>query len=64
MPKMKTVKSAAKRFTKTASGKVKRGKAFATHIMKNKSSKRKRGFRKADYLFTGDAKNILTMIIK
>lgn len=64
MPKMKTVKSAAKRFSLTASGKVKRGKAFATHLMKNKSSKKRRGFRRSEMVFAGDAKNIKKMIIK
>ena len=42
MPKMKTKKGAAKRFRLTASGKVKRSKAFKRHILTTKSTKRKR----------------------
>jgi large subunit ribosomal protein L35 len=42
MPKMKTHKGAAKRFKKTASGKIKRGKAFKRHILTSKDTKRKR----------------------
>jgi large subunit ribosomal protein L35 len=62
MPKMKTVKSAVKRFTKTASGKVKRNKAFANHILKKKTTKRKRNLRHATYLKSADEKRILKMI--
>lgn len=47
MPKMKTHRGAAKRFKITAGGKVKRSKAFASHILTKKTAKRKRGFRKA-----------------
>lgn len=42
MPKLKTHKGAAKRFRKTASGKIKRGHAFMRHILTSKSSKSKR----------------------
>jgi large subunit ribosomal protein L35 len=42
MPKLKTHKGAAKRFKKTASGKVIRHHAFARHILTSKSRKRKR----------------------
>lgn len=42
MPKMKTKKGAAKRFRMSASGKVKRSKAFKRHILTTKSTKRKR----------------------
>ena len=42
MPKLKTHKGAAKRFKKTASGKVKRRHAFARHILTSKSRTRKR----------------------
>ncbi len=42
MPKLKTHKGAAKRFKKTASGKIKRGKAFKRHILTSKDTKRKR----------------------
>ena len=42
MPKLKTHKGAAKRFRKTATGKVKRFSAFKRHILTSKSTKRKR----------------------
>ena len=45
MPKMKTKKAAAKRFKKTASGQLKRMKAFKSHILTKKSTKRKRNLR-------------------
>ena len=47
MPKMKTRRSAAKRFKATASGEFKRGKAFRSHILEHKSPTRKRNLRKA-----------------
>jgi large subunit ribosomal protein L35 len=47
MPKVKTNRSAAKRFTKTKSGKIKRKMAFARHLLTGKSQKRKRKLRKA-----------------
>ncbi len=62
MPKMKSVKAASKRFTRTASGKIKRNKAFATHILKKKSTKRKRNYRRSKVLTSADSKRIKTMI--
>jgi large subunit ribosomal protein L35 len=47
MPKMKSQSGAKKRFRKTASGKYKRMKAFRSHILSSKSSKRKRHLRKS-----------------
>ena len=47
MPKLKTNKAASKRFKATASGKLKRKKAGLRHILGKKSTKRKRGLRKA-----------------
>jgi len=46
MPKMKTNRSAAKRFHKTGTGKLKRNKAYKSHILTKKSTKRKRNLRK------------------
>ena len=46
MPKMKTHKGAKKRFTLTASGKVRRLKAYKSHILTKKSAKRKRNLRR------------------
>ena len=62
MPKMKSVKAASKRFRKTASGKIKRNKAFASHILKKKSTKRKRNYRRATFLKSADNKRIKEMI--
>jgi len=45
MPKLKTHRGAAKRFTRTASGKFKRSKAFKQHILTSKSTSRKRKLR-------------------
>ena len=56
MPKMKTHKGAAKRFRKTGSGKLKRGKAYRSHILTKKSSKRKRNLRKTGYVSTTQEK--------
>ncbi|HMO04774.1 MAG TPA: 50S ribosomal protein L35 [Kiritimatiellia bacterium] len=46
MPKKKTKKSVAKRFKKTASGRVKRGKVGRRHLLGSKSRSRKRNLRK------------------
>ncbi|MFI5299047.1 MAG: 50S ribosomal protein L35 [Polyangiales bacterium] len=48
MPKMKTNRAAAKRFKVTGSGRVKRSKAGANHMMQEKSRKRVRRLRKND----------------
>ncbi len=45
MPKMKTNRSAAKRFKKTGSGKFKRHRAYKSHILTKKKTKRKRRLR-------------------
>ncbi len=47
MPKMKTNRGAAKRFKATGSGKIRRSKAFSSHILTKKSTKRKRNLRKS-----------------
>ncbi|MDR3038203.1 MAG: 50S ribosomal protein L35 [Candidatus Adiutrix sp.] len=54
MPKMKTNRSAAKRFKTTAGGKVKRSRAYARHILTTKSTKRKRGLRRATAASSAD----------
>ena len=46
MPKMKSSKSAAKRFKKTGTGLLVRNKAYKSHILTKKSTKRKRNLRK------------------
>lgn len=55
---MKTHRGAAKRFKLTKKGKVKRSKAFTSHILTKKSQKRKRNLRKAGLLAKGDAQTI------
>ncbi len=63
MPKMKTHKGAKKRFKITGSGKVKRLRAFKSHILTKKSSKRKRRLRRATVITTrGEAKNIKRLL--
>ena len=54
MPKMKTNRSAAKRFQKTGSGKFRRRKAYTSHILTKKSPKRKRNLRKATLVSKAD----------
>lgn len=46
MPKIKTHRGAAKRFSLTKNGKIKRGKAYKSHILTKKTTKRLRGLRK------------------
>ena len=58
MPKLKTKKSAAKRFKKTGTGELKRNKAYKSHILTKKAQKRKRGLRKATTLTSADLKRI------
>ena len=55
MPKVKTKRAAAKRFTKTGSGQLKRSKAFKNHILTKKSTKRKRNLRKATVMDSANA---------
>ncbi len=62
MPKLKTKRGAAKRFGMTKSGKIKRRKACASHILTKKSSKRKRGLRKADTVSKADKRAIRLLI--
>jgi len=63
MPKMKTRRSAAKRFKLTGSGKVKRNKAYFAHILTKKSSKRKRNLGQSGIAAAADEKRIKTMIV-
>lgn len=58
MPKMKTHRGAAKRFKKTGTGKIKRAKAFKSHILTKKSAKRKRNLRKAAVTDATNVKNM------
>ena len=61
--KMKTHKGAAKRFKVTGSGKVKRMKAYKSHILTKKSPKRKRNLRRPTTVATtGDTKRMKRLI--
>ncbi len=62
MPKMKTHRGAAKRVKKTAGGKLKRMKAFKSHILTKKTRKRKRRLRKADLVSKQDARKLARML--
>jgi len=50
MPKIKTHRGAAKRFKITGTGKIKRKKAYKSHLLTGKSSKRTRRLRKAELI--------------
>jgi len=62
MPKIKTHRGAAKRFKLTATGKVKRSKAYASHILTKKTTKRKRSLRKAALVEPANLKEIKRLI--
>ena len=62
MPKMKTNRGAAKRFRKTAKGKLKRKKAYTSHILTKKTSKRKRNLRKSSLVHKADEKRIKRLL--
>jgi large subunit ribosomal protein L35 len=63
MPKMKSNRAAKKRFKVTASGKLKREKAYKSHILTKKSSKRKRKLRTPTLVSNGDSKRVKRMIL-
>lgn len=54
MPKLKTNRSAAKRLRLTASGKLKRNKAYKSHILTKKDTKRKRRLRQGTLVHEAD----------
>ena len=58
MPKMKTHSGSKKRFRRSGTGKIMRAKAYKSHILTKKSTKRKRGFRQGTELSAADAKVI------
>ena len=58
MPKVKTKKAAAKRFKKTGTGELKRMKAYKSHILTKKTTKRKRNLRHSTLT---DSTNVKTM---
>jgi len=62
MPKMKTKKTAAKRFKKTATGKLKFSHMGGSHILSNKNRKQKRKLRSQDIVDKADMKRITQFI--
>ncbi|HSV75839.1 MAG TPA: 50S ribosomal protein L35 [Bacteroidales bacterium] len=62
MPKMKSKSGAKKRFTLTASGRVKRKHAYKSHILTKKSTKRKRNLTNTTLVSPSDEKNVKAML--
>ncbi len=62
MPKIKTNRGAAKRFRKTGTGKIRRNKAFHSHILTKKSANRKRNLRGTALVHSADEKNVSRLI--
>jgi len=62
MPKIKTNRGAAKRFKTTGSGKIVRNKAFSSHIITKKSTKRKRNLRKSGLVDSTNLKQVAKLI--
>lgn len=62
MPKMKTHRGAAKRFKRTASGKLARNRAFRSHLLEHKSPRRKRNLEGGDVVAPEDAKRMRRLL--
>ncbi len=62
MPKMKTHRGAAKRVKRTSTGKLKRMRAFKSHILTKKDRKRKRRLRSSTFVSAADSKRINRML--
>ncbi|MBP3816214.1 MAG: 50S ribosomal protein L35 [Firmicutes bacterium] len=62
--KMKSHRGACKRLRLTGSGKIKRNKAYKSHILTKKAPKRKRGLRKATIVTSADHKRMLRSMAK
>lgn len=62
MPKTKTKRGAAKRFKFTASGKVKRSRAYLRHILTSKTRKQKRRLGKPAIVAAPDEKSVRRML--
>ena len=64
MPKMKTHKGAKKRFSLTSKGKVRRLKAYKSHILTKKTSKRKRDLRRATIVATNGEVRMIKRLLQ
>ena len=62
MPKVKTVKSAAKRFKRTKDGKFKRSKSFRGHLKTSKTAKRRRNLRRGQIVSASDHQRVSRML--
>ena len=62
MPKMKTHSGAKKRFSKTATGKLRGRHAFSSHILEKKSPKRKRHFKEPVAIAKPDVKRVRKLL--
>jgi large subunit ribosomal protein L35 len=62
MPKIKTNRGAAKRFSKTGTGKIVRYKAFSSHILTKKTTKRKRNLRKSTLVDSTNVRQVARLI--
>ncbi|MFB2837744.1 50S ribosomal protein L35 [Floridanema evergladense] len=62
MPKVKTRRSAAKRFRTTGSGKIVRRRAFKNHLLHHKTAKRKRDLSKLTLVDERDEDNVRLML--
>ncbi len=62
MPKMKTNRGAAKRFRATGGGRIRRNKAYSSHILTKKSTKRKRNLRKSGLISEADTRAVKRML--
>jgi large subunit ribosomal protein L35 len=60
--KLKTNRSAAKRFSLTGTGKVKRNKAYASHLLSSKTTKRKRNLRKSTLVDSANLSGVKRML--
>jgi large subunit ribosomal protein L35 len=62
MPKLKTHRGAAKRLRTTATGKIKRSKAFGRHILTKKSAKRKRNLKQSTLVVKSEFKKMKELL--
>ncbi|MCD6117913.1 50S ribosomal protein L35 [bacterium] len=62
MPKIRTNRGAAKRFKLTGNKKIKRSKAYASHILTKKSNTRKRNLRKSTLVAPSEERRVKRML--
>ena len=62
MPKMKTHRGAAKRFEITGGGKIRRRKAYSSHLLSKKNARRKRGYREKAEVSGCDADSVKKLL--